>query len=80
MSAQIYFLMSSNIFCMFYDVQVMWLGMYSYVRVYYADNSHNLSIQSVYTVHQGFPDRGPRAQIWAPDRLLLGPLGIKYMH
>ena len=38
MSAQIYFLMSSSIFCMFYVVQVMWLGMYSYVRVYYADN------------------------------------------
>ena len=34
---------------MFYVVQVMWLGMYSYVRVYYADNSHNLPIQSVYT-------------------------------
>ena len=33
-----------------------------------------------YSVHQGFPDRGPRAQIWAPDRLLLGPLGLKYMH
>ena len=33
-----------------------------------------------YTVLQGFPDRGPRAQIWAPDRLFLGPLGLKYMH
>ena len=32
------------------------------------------------TVHQGFPDRGPRAQILAPDRLILGPLGLKYMH
>ena len=49
MSAQIYFLMSSNIFCMFYVVQVMWLGMYSYVRVNYANNSHNLPIQSVYS-------------------------------
>ena len=29
---------------------------------------------------QGRPDRGPRAQIWAPDRLFLGPLGLKYMH
>ena len=29
---------------------------------------------------QGFPDRGPRAQILAPDRLFLGPLGLKYMH
>ena len=24
--------------------------------------------------------RGPRAQIWAPARLFLGPLGLKYMH
>ena len=32
---------------MFYVVQVMWLGMYSYL--YYADNSHNLSIQLLYT-------------------------------
>ena len=31
-------------------------------------------------VRQGRPDRGPRAQIWAPDRLFLGPLGLKYMH
>ena len=31
------------------------------------------------SVDQGFPDRGPRAQIWAPDRLCLGPLGLKYM-
>ena len=31
-------------------------------------------------VGQGRPDRGPRAQIWAPDRLFLGPLGLKYMH
>ena len=32
MSAQIYFLMSSNIFCMFYVVQVMWLTrMYEYI-------------------------------------------------
>ena len=45
---QIYFLMSSSIFYMFYVVQVMWLGMYSYV--YYADNSHNLSIQSLFTL------------------------------
>ena len=29
---------------------------------------------------QGCPDRGPRAQICAPDRLFLGPLGLKYMH
>ena len=28
----------------------MWLGMYSYVHEYYADNSHNLSIQSLYTL------------------------------
>ena len=34
----------------------------------------------LYTLQQGFPDRGPRAQIWAPDRLFLGPLGLKYMH
>ena len=31
-------------------------------------------------VEQGCPDRGPRAHIWAPDRLFLGPLGLKYMH
>ena len=36
--------------------------------------------QVEFTVEQGFPDRGPRAQIWAPDRLFLGPLGLKYMH
>ena len=40
-------LCQANIF--YYVVQVMWLGMYSYVRVYYADNSHNLSIQSLYS-------------------------------
>ena len=26
---------------------------------------------------QGCPDRGPWAQIWAPDRLFLGPLRFK---
>ena len=35
---------------------------------------------AIYEYSQGFPDRGPRAQIWAPDRLFLGPLGLKYMH
>ena len=25
------------------------------------------------------PDHGPRAQIWAPVQLFLGPLGLKYM-
>ena len=55
MSAQIYFLMSSNIFCLFFVVQVMWLGMYSYV--YYEDNSHNLSIESLYTYCTDFTIR-----------------------
>ena len=35
---------------------------------------------SINGVQQGCPDRGPRAQIWAPDRLCLGTLGLKYMH
>ena len=29
-----------------------------------------------FNLHQGCPDRGPRAQIWARDRLVLGPLGL----
>ena len=50
MSAQIYFLMSSNIFCMFYVVQVIRLGMYSYV--YYADNSHNVNPVAVHLLYR----------------------------
>ena len=47
------------------------------------DDNPTVSVPSAfvrYSLQQGCPDRGPRAQIWAPDRLILGPLGLKYMH
>ena len=57
-------------------------------RYEYPQNYLNPSIQKSLhkilfmkvSVHQDCPARGPRAQIWAPARRVLGPLGLKYMH
>ena len=49
-------------------------------RVHHFPFHNHYILLREYSIKQGFPDRGPRAQIWAPDRLFLGPLGLKYMH
>ena len=41
------------------------------------DNIYSEILAFYHLIKQGRPDRGPRAQIWAPDRLFFGPFRFK---